>query len=265
MQKLIISPATSFAQECACVVAAAKQYAERNPEGAPFVGHIDSAPGAAVYIRNVNQISRYLAPGARVLDWGCGFGQVAYSLANRGFQVSACDWPAQPRMPELVDERITYFRLEGDGLKVNAPDQSFDAVISSGSLEHSNNMIESMREIRRILKNDGWFFIFRFPNDLSISEYIARKTSKWGHGVRMSREEFRFFMRMFSFRIEKLGYDSFLPIFFGHRLRSLRPLREKLDGPITVLDRILTETPVISRFSTSIYCFAQVTYEFQNE
>lgn len=253
----------SVHDECHHIARSATRFASDNPNVANEVGHIDNLPGAAIYVRNADEIAKYLPQGSTVLDWGCGFGQMAYLLANRGYRVSACDWSLRPSIPELMDERIGYFSLAHQS-RIDLADRTFTAVISSGTLEHSHHMLDSLQEIRRVLKPGGWFFVFRFPNELSISEYVARRSQRWAHAIRMSKRELRFLLRMFSFRVAETGYDSFLPIFFGRQLKSLRPLRARFDQPITALDRALTTLPITAPFSTSIYCFAQLNTEYEN-
>jgi SAM-dependent methyltransferase len=65
------------------------------------------------------------APPARVLDVGCGEGQLALALAARGYEVKGID-PAAPEGP--IFERIT--------LEEFAPHDPFDAVVASRSLHH---------------------------------------------------------------------------------------------------------------------------------
>ncbi|HMA34739.1 MAG TPA: class I SAM-dependent methyltransferase [Chloroflexia bacterium] len=250
-------------RECQYIVQAAREYGSRGGEYQKQVVHLDNIPGAGVYVRDSGRIQRRIPPQARVLDWGCGFGQVAWLLANRGHQVSACDWSRRPNTTAFLDERISYFPLTGP-VHIDVPDASFDVVVSSGTLEHVDNILNSLQEIRRILTPTGWFVIFRFPNEYSISEQIAQRSGRWAHSVRMTKAELQFLLRMVSFRVAEIGYDSFLPIFLGYRLRALRPWRARWDRELTMVDRMLTHLPVISAFSTSIYCFAQVNAEYND-
>lgn len=251
-------------KEARFIVDVARTYALSHLHNAAEVGHIDNLPGARVYVRDANSIIRVLGNRrGKLLDWGCGFGQMAWLLANRGFHVHACDWAARPRIAELLDQRINYFALCSPSL-IPVADETYDVVLSSGTLEHAQNILESMREIRRILKPNGWFIIFRFPAERSLSEIIARWSGRWSHAIRMSKSELIFLMRIFSFRVVRSGYDSFLPIFLASHFRSLRGLREKLDVPITVLDSFFTKVPLLSSLSTSMYCFAHVNDEYLN-
>lgn len=76
--------------------------------------------------------------GARVLDGGCGAGQMAIALAERGAEVVAVDISpsllevARQRTPEALKHRITY--VAGDML--DGAHGLFDAVVAMDSLIH---------------------------------------------------------------------------------------------------------------------------------
>lgn len=77
-----------------------------------------------------------LAPGARVLDAGCGAGTFAVELAKRGFEVSAVD--LVPRALELgrahaASAGVSVDFVEADLLRWEAPAR-FDLVLDSGCL-----------------------------------------------------------------------------------------------------------------------------------
>lgn len=54
------------------------------------------------------------------------------------------------------------------------PDESFDAVLSSGTLEHVVDPDASLEEISRILRPNGWLIIYNLPNRYSWIEFIGR-------------------------------------------------------------------------------------------
>lgn len=90
--------------------------------------------------------------GARVLDLGCGAGEMVGYLRQAGLDAWGCD----------SQEFITKFQ-GGDHLlditlcpyRLPAEDNSFDAVISNSVLEHAQNKEEIFREILRVLKPGG--------------------------------------------------------------------------------------------------------------
>ncbi|MBI3808523.1 MAG: class I SAM-dependent methyltransferase [Nitrospirae bacterium] len=93
----------------------------------------------------------------RLLDVGCGHGVNAAMLAQQGWQVSGLDLG-----PEIVKQAKTLLgdRVQvGDLLTVRYPDQSFDVVLMSHSLEHMYELGRVLGEARRILDDQGLLMI----------------------------------------------------------------------------------------------------------
>jgi SAM-dependent methyltransferase len=123
-------------------------------------------------------------PG-RILDWGCGLGQVTSLLAERGAEVTAFDYrPAanapttQPldRFPELE------LYVSPDPVRLPFGDGAFGAVLSCGVLEHVQDPDGSVDEIRRVLQPGGTFYIYNLPNRWGYTEKVARLLGLYYHG-----------------------------------------------------------------------------------
>lgn len=103
--------------------------------------------------------SRGPTPG-RVLDLGCGTGEIARALAQRGWQVTACDISAG--MIETAKRRtggpaLEWLVLEpGKGLPF--PNERFEVVVSSSVLEYVADLPLHLAETARVLKPGGWYF-----------------------------------------------------------------------------------------------------------
>ena len=65
--------------------------------------------------------------------------------------------------------------LTMDITDIDAPDESFDVVLCSHVMEHIQDDMQAMREIRRILRRDGWAFII-VPFDPSRTEIYEDPT-----------------------------------------------------------------------------------------
>ncbi len=63
----------------------------------PYFTHLSQPIGIWNYIRIANDIAQQV-PSGRLLDWGCGFGQMTYLLQRRGFAVIPFDVGA-PDLP----------------------------------------------------------------------------------------------------------------------------------------------------------------------
>lgn len=98
----------------------------------------------------------------RILDFGCGIGVTAFSLAERGHQVTACDirgtgtlaflqWRAQKHgVPITV--------IESEGGIPPLGDARYDMIIAMDSLEHVQQWRDVLREFSVRLPMDGVLF-----------------------------------------------------------------------------------------------------------
>lgn len=115
-----------------------------------------------------------LSGSSVVLDMGCGFGSIAFSLSRRCGTVAAMD---------LSEKRLRYVSMRaaqegsgnilpvfgGDSARLPFKDASFDLVVLNGVLEwlglfdeHKDPrdvQLERLREIRRVLKPDGAVYV----------------------------------------------------------------------------------------------------------
>jgi len=133
-----------------------------------FFRHFDHA--ARVIINMLLGNSELLR--GRVLDVGCGDGIIDLGVMHRcqpELLVGIDPFKGYERLPEIAaenhlpvslleDERLQ-FRSD-DGNAIDFPDDSFDVVLSWGSLEHiAGGYSKVLEEIRRVLKPDGLFFV----------------------------------------------------------------------------------------------------------
>jgi len=99
---------------------------------------------------------RYVKLPARVLEAGCGLGQWVRFLADHGYEAHGLDFSeeairaAQSVWPDLP-------LLCGDLRYIPYEDNSFDAIISLGVIEHDiEGPQEALGEMRRVLAPDGF-------------------------------------------------------------------------------------------------------------
>jgi SAM-dependent methyltransferase len=89
----------------------------------------------------------------RVLDVGCGQGEIALRIATElGADVAAVD--QSRRMVELTRERGVDARL-GDVQELDFPDEAFDCVVAAWMLFHVDDLDRGLREIARVLRPRG--------------------------------------------------------------------------------------------------------------
>jgi SAM-dependent methyltransferase len=117
----------------------------------------------------VRNFTRWLPPaaGVRVLEIGCGMGELAIGLSGNGYQCVGID------VSEVRIRRLQRFRSANlefrrvEGTKLPFPDQSFDVAISMQLFEHLHpeDATEHLQEVSRVLKPGG-FYILETPNAL---------------------------------------------------------------------------------------------------
>ncbi len=102
-------------------------------------------------------------PPARVLEIGCGRGELALALAERGFEVTAID-PNAPEGP--IFRRITLEQLSDE--------RGFDAVVASLSLHHIHDLDWALDAIASLLPAGGPLVLEEWA-----TERFAGATARW--------------------------------------------------------------------------------------
>ena len=117
----------------------------------------------------VHYVRSSVAPGARVLDYGCGAGTTVALLCEAGFDAHGVDirWDGAD-FRELDDPsgRLRYYE---EGGRLPFDDDSFDLVISDQVFEHVVPLEASIREIERVLKPGGVSY-HHFPSKAVLRE-----------------------------------------------------------------------------------------------
>jgi SAM-dependent methyltransferase len=166
------------------------------------------------------------AASAKVLDWGAFLGQVTYLLQER-FEVDAYN-PARSDLIDFWHERLSVtrriFARESDLLsgKISCESSSYDAVICSGVLEHTFEFgvedLQALREMHRVLRDDGYLFIWHLPCKNSCEERQARRPGEWRHILSYELDEVLVKLSLAGFQV--LGIEK-TNLAFGALLGAL--------------------------------------------
>lgn len=110
----------------------------------------------------VAEFERRLGRKGKLLDVGCGIGEVLWAAKKSGWEAEGID-PSREFI-ELGREKLG---VDGRVSTLEAAEflsESFDAVVMGGILEHLYDPLSTLAEVRRVLRNGGWLF-FDAPNE----------------------------------------------------------------------------------------------------
>jgi SAM-dependent methyltransferase len=121
-------------------------------------------------------------PCARVLDVGCGAGELAAKLAARADHVDAID--RSPAMVELARRAVpgNVTCVLGDVLSEPLPAAEYDAVVSMSALHHMP-LEEALPRLARALRPGGVLAAVALPRPDLLRETHAELTAALGHRV----------------------------------------------------------------------------------
>ena len=96
----------------------------------------------------------------RILDFGCGTGNISFHLLSHSFQPVSLDTSVE--MLKFVRGKIGKTKaccINGDGESLPFQEKSFDAVLCMGVLHHIADKEKAVREMIRIVRRGGKIYI----------------------------------------------------------------------------------------------------------
>jgi SAM-dependent methyltransferase len=134
-----------------------------------------------------NQVRTFLwyaahLPGqGTILDWGCQHapdGCLIRMHFGAAHELHGCDFHAPETYPAFARFAGLHYHQLTHVWRMPYPDGAFDAVIGSGTLEHTALDFASLGELYRVLKPGGLLVITYLPNRLSWGEWLRRNVRK---------------------------------------------------------------------------------------
>jgi SAM-dependent methyltransferase len=150
--------------------------------GGPLTGRLTKLSAA---------VSRFTRPGDRVLDLGCGTGELAFALAATGVQMVGCDISGQMlrRVPHDPARQVGRVRLDPHWRSLPFRPEAFDAVVAASVLAYVDEPAVVLRESARVLRPGG-VVVCTVPDlghPVRWLEEIARAAPAAGRGGGLSR------------------------------------------------------------------------------
>ncbi len=192
----------------------------------------------------LSRIHRFKKHG-KILDIGCGPGFFLDEAKRQGWEAQGVDLSGWAKNYAKENFNIEVFR--GPLAEAVFPDRSFDVIVMNDVIEHLEDPKSALKEIRRVLKNDGVLYISTPDIDSFLSRLLRAKW--WGinkyHLFYFSRKTLEEMFRDTGFK--SLRYSSYPRIFsLNYWAKRLRAYPRFISAPLELLSRIgnLGESPL---------------------
>ena len=112
--------------------------------------------------RVVKRVQSLMPPNARVLDVGCGTGDLSIELFDKtAADVVGIDF-CNPMLQLARQKAPQLTFIEGDALQLPFPDASFDMMTVGFVLRNLSSVTGGLAEFKRVLRPGGWLAILEF-------------------------------------------------------------------------------------------------------
>ena len=110
----------------------------------------------------------------RILDFGCGDGNISFQLAREGYRVTAIDVSEEAIQQARILHNHTNITYECKSIGDLSVEEHFDIVVCSEVLEHTTNPLDVLRSLVSILFQNG-FLVITIPNGFGPREMFVTK------------------------------------------------------------------------------------------
>ncbi len=125
----------------------------------------------------LKEVAKYLkvATGSKILDIGCGRGELVYFTASKGAESTGIDYSEQAiklakivraKKRKEIRSRMNFYVMDAKNL--NFKDSIFDIVVLTDVVEHlyDHELNIVFKKIKKVLKKDGLLVIHTAPNKI---------------------------------------------------------------------------------------------------
>jgi SAM-dependent methyltransferase len=181
------------------------------------------------FIKDIIQNLKFKIQNPKILDVGCGTGANLEMLAQFG----------EAEGVDVSDEALEFCKAKGlkthKGLAESLPfaDASFDLVTALDVVEHLDNDLDGLKEMRRVLRDDGraLMFVPAFMFLWGVQDDISH------HRIRYTKAQIVERVKQAGFEIERATYANitfFPPILAGRTLMKLTGIKPESENNITI-------------------------------
>src|SRR5438445_7281231 len=170
-----------------------------------------SLPKKNFYDNDPEQVSRYVyalqfVENKSVLDVACGRGYGTHFISEKSKKMIGVDIRSdyiEFARSNYVSHNLQFF--ENDATKINLTNDTFDVIISFETIEHLHDVDSFLKEIVRLLKNNGILLLSTPNGDLSSQDH--GKPTNDLHIKEYSESDLRMLLSRFFKRVEMMGQN----------------------------------------------------------
>ncbi|NQY07024.1 MAG: methyltransferase domain-containing protein, partial [Flavobacteriaceae bacterium] len=125
-----------------------------------------------------NEILKLSFTEVRVLDVGCGNGNISKQLGHLGYHVLGIDISNEAIENARLNHKMSHVNFENIAIEDLAIDQKFEVIICSEVLEHLDNPTQVVAALKARLTEQG-ILIITVPNGFGPREVLMTKPMQW--------------------------------------------------------------------------------------
>jgi len=185
----------------------------------------------------------------RVLELGCGTGTFTLPLAKEHFSITGIDLVKELlKMARkfFLEEKFSIPLIACDAENLPFKESSFDIVFCSYFLHHFPSIEEVLKEINRVLKPDGRFFVLE-ANVWNPITWYWHRSQKAREKLEATSNERPFGPQYLSKNLSRNGFE----------VLNLCSINFDLFSGMSILEPYIERIPLLNLFGGSVVAFAR--------
>ena len=165
-----------------------------------------------IFNQMLNLIEKYKAPG-KILDIGCGLGLFLYLAKKRGWEANGIE--VSKFASNFANNKLKLNVINSDNLDT-FQDNFFDVIVVNHVLEHIENPLVILKQIKKKLNINGFLFI-GVPN---IEGLFPRFQKENWPSLQPLAHIYQFTPKTLKLLLQKIGFEPIRIITFNRRFKN---------------------------------------------